>query len=93
MLFFHASLYLIFPDIVVIADRFCLISADAVVVVVTIYHTYGTMKMSWEANVQASFSKLLLQAGQTILMYSTYLSTLMIIDARDCLFWVRVIVR
>lgn len=48
----------------VIVERVCLIVADAIVVAVTIYHTYAMMKMSREANVPAPFSRMLLHAGQ-----------------------------
>lgn len=56
-------LLLIFSSVVLIAQRVCLIASDAIVVAVTIYHTYGTVKLSREANVRATFSGTLLRAG------------------------------
>lgn len=47
-----------------IVERVCLVAADTVVVFVTIYHTYGTIKTSREVGIQATFSSTLLRAGQ-----------------------------
>lgn len=47
-----------------IAERVNLIVADAVVLAVTVYHTYGTTKASRDANLQATFSSILLRAGR-----------------------------
>lgn len=58
-----------------IVQRVCLIVADAVIVVVTIYHTYGTMKISREANIQATFSRTLLRAGQSTVRLGMHLDT------------------
>ena len=51
-------------NIVLTADRVCLIMADEIIVLVTIYHTYGTVKASRQANVHAKFSVTLLRAGE-----------------------------
>lgn len=63
------SLLLNSPTIVITVERVCLIVADAIIVAVTIYHTYGTMKASREAHVRASFSSTLLRAGQAEFTY------------------------
>ena len=57
-------------SIAVISQRICLIGADAVIVVVTVYYTYGTMKMSREANIPATFSRTLHRAGQSMFTYT-----------------------
>lgn len=44
-------------------QRVCLILADTVVVVVTIYHTYGIVKAGREANIPVTFTAALLRAG------------------------------
>lgn len=76
-----------------IVQRVCLIVADAVIVVVTIYHTYGTMKISREANIQATFSRTLLRAGQSkVPSRDVCISTLMIGYTRHTLLRVRAIV-
>lgn len=49
---------------VTIADRVSLIVADAITLVVTVYHTYGTIKAGRKAGIQASFSSVLLRAGE-----------------------------
>lgn len=59
-----SSLLLNSSTVVTIVQRISLIVADAIVVAVTIYYTYGTTKASRDANVQASFSLTLLRAGQ-----------------------------
>lgn len=49
--------------IVDIAQNVSFIAADAVVLAVTIYHTYRTIKASRDANVPATFSSIFLRAG------------------------------
>lgn len=63
--------YPTFASTVLVADRICVIAADAVVLMVTIYSTYGTMKTSRKANIQAPFSRTLLCAGQVTIKYIT----------------------
>lgn len=46
-----------------IAERVSLISADAITVAVTVYHTYGAIKTSREIGIQAALSSALLRAG------------------------------
>lgn len=60
-----SSLLLNSSTIVTIVQRISLMAADAIIVAVTVYHTYGTMKASRDANVQASFSSTLLRTGQS----------------------------
>ena len=50
--------------VVTIIQRVCLITADAIVVMVTIYHTQGILKAGREANVPTTFSRTVLRAGQ-----------------------------
>ena len=38
--------------------------ADIIAIIATVYKTYGTIKISREANVQATFSSILLRAGE-----------------------------
>lgn len=45
-------------------ERVCLLVVDAIVVAVTIYHTYGTIKASRRAGIPAKFSSTLLRAGK-----------------------------
>ena len=51
---------------VTIIDRVCLIAADVVIVLVTIYHTYGTIKASRQVNLRPTFSSTLLNAGMSV---------------------------
>lgn len=44
--------------------------SDAFIVSVTIYHTYGAVKASKDANMQATFSSTLLRAGQVAYSYN-----------------------
>lgn len=53
----------------VIAERACLMAADAVVIVVTVNHTYGIIKASRVANIQATFSRVILSAGWNIAIF------------------------
>lgn len=46
-----------------IAQRVSLIAADVMTVVVTVYHTYGTIKTSKEVGIQTTFSSTLLRSG------------------------------
>lgn len=50
-------------SVVVTAQRVCLMVSDMVVVIVTVYYTYGTLKASRKANIKATFSATLLRAG------------------------------
>lgn len=45
------------------AQRVCLIVGDAIVVAVTVYHTYDTVKISRRAKIPATFTTTLLHAG------------------------------
>ena len=47
-----------------IIERVSIVIADAVIVAVTIYYTYGTVKASRDADIKASISSALLRAGQ-----------------------------
>ena len=47
-------------------QRACLVAADAIVVAVTVYHTYGTVRLARETNINATFSRTLLRAGKSI---------------------------
>lgn len=48
-----------------IGFRVSIIAADAITVMVTIYHTYGTIKAGREAGVQTTLSSTLLRAGRS----------------------------
>ena len=50
--------------LVLIAQRVCLIIAETVVIVATVYYTWGILKASREANISATFSSTLLRAGK-----------------------------
>lgn len=50
-----------------IIQRVSLVAGDMVVVVATVYYTYGTVKTSREANIKAVFSTMLLHAGQIMI--------------------------
>ena len=65
--------YLLYSlDIVVIAERVCLIVADIIVIVVTVLHTYGTVRASREAEMPTTLSSTLLRAGQASFAYSDH---------------------
>ena len=49
------------------AARVGMIAADVVIVLVTIWYTYGTFKLGRQANIQTSFSTALLRAGKVVL--------------------------
>lgn len=49
--------------VVQIAERVCLIAADVIIVGVTAYHTYGTVKASRRVGIETTFSSTLLHAG------------------------------
>ena len=59
-----------FLGIVIITERIFFIATDAVVVAVTIYQTYRTMKAGRKANIQVPFSGMLLRAGQMAVEYN-----------------------
>lgn len=64
-----ASVPLILSNIVALAQRLCIIGAEAIVVAVTIYYAYGTMKAARQINMQVSFSSVLVRAGKAILVH------------------------
>ena len=74
-------------------ERVCLMVSDAIVVAVTIYHTYGTIRTSREANVPAQFSITLLRAGQSSYIgRSRFMILIIVLITRYTIFRVRSIV-
>ena len=48
-------------------DRVCLLIADAIILFVTVYHTWGTVKASRQANVPSTIASTLLNDGTSML--------------------------
>lgn len=73
---------------VIMTEHVCLITADVLIIIVTIYHTYETVKASRETNIHATFSSTLLCAG-IVHSHVWQRNMSMLISARYIIFWVR----
>lgn len=57
----------VFSGIVDTVKRICLILADVVVVLVTVWRTYGEVKANRAVNVRTTFAPMLFRAGEIIM--------------------------